>query len=312
MNLEDCLPAALRGPSTTISPVAAGWSGASVYRVDAGGEAFVLKVSAETEPVAEWRRKIGIEQLAADAAVAPRVVHVDESRRAVVSAFIADRSFPMLYVNLSTRDHAIALLGRTLRRVHDLPLPAGASALDPRAFLANLWAGLSPAFPMPGFVADAAQRALAQPPPAHRPPVLSHNDVNPTNLVFDGEHLLLLDWNTAGPNDPLYDLAVIAMFLRMDDTTCARLVAAHDDAAITELPAGFLYLRRVAAIMCGVMFLQLARQAGHTGAAGGETLDATPGLDVFYQRMRAGELNPATADGRWAFGLALVKTSYSL
>jgi hypothetical protein len=35
-------------------------------------------------------------------------------------------------------------------------------------------------------------------------------------------------------------------------------------------------------------------------------------LDEFYQQMRAGALRLGTADGQWAFGLALLKESLAL
>ena len=54
MDLEACLPPHLRGPTTTITRVAAGLSGAGVYRVEAAGGAYGLKVSGEEQPPAEW------------------------------------------------------------------------------------------------------------------------------------------------------------------------------------------------------------------------------------------------------------------
>ena len=149
-------------------------------------------------------------------------------------------------------------------------------------------------------------------PASGRPPVLSHNDVNPTNVVYDGENLLLLDWETAGPNDPLYDLAAISVFLRMDEGTCELLLAAHDGEPVTRLPARFAYDRRLVAVLCGTIFLQLARARGHTGATGEETLDSTPGLAEFYKRLMSGSLTTATAEGQWWFGLALVKESVAV
>ena len=304
MSLEACLPLSLRTASTVITKVAAGLSGAGVYRVDAGDRAFVLKRSDEREPVTVWRRKVRIQQSASDAGVAPRIVHTDESRRAVLSEYVVDRSFRMLYFNPATRDTAIDLLGSTLRQVHALPLPPGVAASDARQFLTSVWSGLA-GFPVPDFVDDAIRTVLSEKPPARdRELVLSHNDVNPTNLVFDGERLLLFDWETAGPNDPLYDLAAVSVFLRMDEGTCRRLVSAHDGATVDELPARFLYNRRLAAVMCGAMFIHLARQGGHPGAFGA---DEALSLAGFYQRLRAGELNVASSDGQWAFGLALVK-----
>ncbi|HYO51165.1 phosphotransferase [Archangium sp.] len=313
MTLEDCLPPDLRGPATTITRIAAGLSGAGVYRVEAAGKSFVLKVAGESDSSADWRRGFHVQRLAADAGLAPRIVHADEARRAVLTAFVADRSFLAFYADPRTHEAALAQLGRTVRRLHDLPLPADARPIDPREFLAHTWTALQPGFTLPDFARDAVQRVLAEEPPAdERAPVLGHNDLNPTNLVYDGENILLLDWATAGPIHPFYDLAAISVFLRMDEGTCRRLLAAHDGEPVDTLPARFAYTRRLVAALCGSTVLNLARQMKHAGASGAETLASTPSLAEFYQRMQAGALNLATADGQWAFGLALIKESLAL
>ncbi len=315
MNLEYCLPPALRGPAATITPIAAGLSGAGVYRVEAANQAFVLKVSgeAEGEPPDAWRRRAHVQRLAADAGLAPRVIHVDEERRAVVSAFVAGASFTALYRDPCMREAALALLGRTLRRVHELPLAPWEDAKDPRALLAGMWPGLTANFSLPPFVREAVRRVLTEEAPAReRALVLSHNDVNPTNLVCDGESLLLLDWDAAGPNDPYYDPASISVFLRMDEAACRALLAAYDGGPCAALPARFAYNRRLVAALCGAAFLGLARRGGHAGADGGETLDSAPSLGDVYQHFRSGSLSPATAQGQWWFGLALVKASATL
>ena len=312
MSLHACLPVDLRGPGTTIARISAGFSGAGVYRVDAGGEAFVLKISDEKEPLEAWRHKLHLQQLAAIAGVAPRVIHVEEARRAVVSAFVVDRSFPAFFGDPHTRSTALALLGRTVRRVHDLPLPAGAVPKDALHFLVTLWSGLEQ-FALPAFVGDAVHRVRSEEPPAReRALVLSHNDVNPTNLVFDGEKLLLLDWETAGANDPFYDLAAISVFFRMDEATCRALLTAYDGDPVSGLPARFAYSRRLIAVLCGAAFLHIARQTGHPGATGTETLESTRSLGELYRRMRSGALDFATGEGQWWFGLALAKYSLAL
>jgi thiamine kinase-like enzyme len=306
MRLEACLPPELRGPATTITPIAAGLSGAGVYRVEAAGQTYVLKVAATREPAAEWRHRVNLQRLAAGAGVAPRVVHADEERRAVLSAFVADRSFMARYADPRTKDAAVAQLGRTIRRVHDLPIPPDATARPPRALLARMWPELGAVGAVPAFVREAVGRMLVEEPPADaRALVLSHNDVNPTNLVYDGESILLLDWQTAGPMHPFFDLAAISVFLRMDEATCRALLAAYDGAPVEILPPRFAYTRRLAAVVCGACFLWLAREAPPPAAP--QTLDVTRSLAEVYQRLRAGELDVASAEGQWAFGLALVK-----
>ncbi len=307
MNPESCLPPRLRRADTTITKVAAGLSGAGVFKVEADGEAYVLKISDAGEPVMAWRRKLRIQQGAADAGVAPAIVHVDEERRAILSTFVVDRFFRVYFNTPTTRDEALELLGRTLRRVHDIPVPPGVEPSDPRKFLTGVWSGLG-GFAIPPFVDDAIRAVLSERPPERdRAFVLSHNDVNPSNLIYDGERLVLLDWDTAGANDPLFDLAAVSLFLRMDDETCRRLLAAHDGAPVDALPPRFAWNRRVAGLLVGTMFLHLARQGGHTGATGTETLESTEPLAAFYQRLRAGNVNIASSEGQWAFGLALAK-----
>ncbi|HET9626553.1 MAG TPA: phosphotransferase [Kofleriaceae bacterium] len=313
MDLEACLPPALRADSPTISKIAAGLSGAGVYRVATADAAYVLKVSSGDEPLADWQRKAHVQALAAAAGVAPRVVHSDEARRAIVSELVVDRGFAPYYGNPASHAAALAQLGQTLRRVHDLPVPADATARDLRPLITMMRDGLAAAGLLPGFARDASQRVLDEAAPAaERPAVLSHNDVNPTNVVFDGERVVLLDWDMAGINDADYDLAAIAVFLRMDEPTCLALLSAHDGAPVTALRPRFAYDRRLVAVACGVIFLHLAHAAGKRAAGAEDTFDATLSLGELYPQMRAGAIDLATGDGRWKMGLALIKESTRL
>jgi hypothetical protein len=282
MSVEECLPPALRGAA--ITKIGAGMSGAGVYRV---GDRHVLKVGA---------KNLDLLRRAAEAGVAPAVVHVDEARSAVVSELVVDRGFAAFVMTPDTRDAALDLLGRTLDKVHALAVPAGMPATDPRAMLPTLVAP-----DRPTLASEVTARVLAEtPPPSDRAPVLSHNDVNPSNVVYDGERILLLDWDAAGPNDPLYDFATIALFLRLDDAACLRMLS------VAALPERFRYLRRLVGALVGNMMLMLARQRGHTG--GGEPMPVAE----LYQKMREGQVSLATPGGQWLFGLALLTETATL
>jgi aminoglycoside phosphotransferase (APT) family kinase protein len=310
---EHCLPAALKGPSTRITPITEGMSGARVYAVEAEGRSFVLKIAAPEEDAADWARAVHLQRLAAETGLAPPVVHVDEARRAFVSAFVVDQSFMHHYLDPRTHEAALTQLGQLIRRIHALPIPAGAAAIDRRQVLGQLWAELRTDCPLPDFVGAAAERVLAEaPPPSGRAPVLGHNDVNPSNLVYDGEALLMLDWAVAGPADPFYDLAAISVFLRMDEDACLRLLSAYDGETATAIPASLSYTRRLVAAFAGTMQLCIARRMNHPGASGTETLDATLSFAGFVEKLLAGEVKFGTPDGQWAFGLALLKESLAL
>ncbi|HET6763666.1 MAG TPA: phosphotransferase, partial [Longimicrobiaceae bacterium] len=191
-----------------------------------------------------------------------------------------------------------------------LPIPAELTMARPEDLLASTWAQLD-GFPLPGFVADAVASVRAERPPASgETPVLSHNDLNPTNMVYDGERLVLLDWDAASTNDRAYDLATVAVFMRMDAETCAKLHAAYAGQPAEAMPPRFAYLRRLIGMMVGTGFVNAARQAGHPGTAPDATLESTLSLTECYPRMRTGEVNLATPEGRMTFGLARVKESF--
>ncbi len=311
MTVIDCLPPELRDSEATVTPIAAGMSGAGVYRVDHGDRAYVLKIASPDQPVELWREQRRIREEAAAAGVAPRILHVDELRRAVVSEFVADRGFPMFYRNPTTHSAALTMLATTIRRVHTLSRPTAKTIALPTYFH-DAWATLQTDSGVPEFARQFIEELLVSAPPASdRDPVLSHNDVNPSNVVFDGARMLLVDWDTAGENDPFYDLATVALFMRMDRETCRALLAAYDDRPVDDVPARLTYYRRYIAAFAGAMMLSLARRAGHQDDAGDQTLDATSTLVEFYQGLRTGTVDLAAPLGRWTFGLALVKEGLS-
>ena len=88
----------------------------------------------------------------------------------------------------------------------------------------------------------------------------------------------------------------------------AKMKRSNLSSKLYLLMAGMVILRLMAA-MAGTTFLKMALQGGYVASTPAETLDSTPSLDEFYQRMRAGSLNPGTAEGQWWFGLALLKES---
>lgn len=313
MNLQDCLPPELRGPATAITRITEGLSGAGVYRVESADRLFVLKLAAADHSAADWQRTLHIQRLAAQAGIAPRIVHVAEEARAVLSVLVPDRSFVAFYRDPRTHQAALSQLGCTVRRIHELPLPAEARVPEPRSFLVQLAEKVQTGFALPDFARQAIQRVLTETPPScERALVVSHNDLNPSNLVYDGEAIRVLDWAAAGPMEPFYDLAVLAVFLRMDESTCRGLLAAYDGSPGAALPSRFTYLRRLAATLVGTMQLYLARQLKHEPATGTETLESTLPLGEFYQQLRTGALKLGTADGQWAFGLAMMKESLAL
>lgn len=56
---------------------------------------------------------------------------------------------------------------------------------------------------------------------------LCHNDLNPGNLLFDDQQLLLLDWEYADSNDPHFDLASVICEFQLSTAQQQHLLTAY-------------------------------------------------------------------------------------
>ena len=63
--------------------------------------------------------------------------------------------------------------------------------------------------------------------------VSTHNDVNPANLLYDGNRLWLIDWESAKRNDPFIDIAQVCLAFaptaELEDLVLRRVLSAPPD-----------------------------------------------------------------------------------
>jgi len=297
------LPVERVGAVERIEPLTVGLSGAGVYAVTAARGAFVLRLQAGDG--ADFARQVRLLRRVAEAGIAPPVVHVDEGARAVLSVRVPGRPLGAALGDPVERPRALASVIDGLRALHALA-PADVGPSDPVEYARVAW---DAARPRPGFpswaaalepILQAAAAALARDPRR----VVSHNDANPGNILWDGARAWLVDWEVAGLNHPHYDLAVFAMFLRLDDDSAFGLAARLDGAPFDEpARARFKVLRQLAAALCGLTFLRLVDDL--TVRPSPSRADA-PSLGDCYAAMRTGQFDLRAARDRASFGLALL------
>jgi aminoglycoside phosphotransferase (APT) family kinase protein len=165
---------------------------------------------------------------------------VDETARVAVTDFIQEQplsAFPGGSLALARA------LGEMLGRVQALPpFPQFAEYPD---LVARLWAHVCRTGLFAPRVLDVHTERLARireffaADPAAA--VSSHNDPVPRNILFDGERLWLIDWESAFLNDPLVDAAIMldnfAAAPELEDALLwAWLGRAPDEALRARLP----------------------------------------------------------------------------
>jgi aminoglycoside phosphotransferase (APT) family kinase protein len=304
------LPEERVGAVKRIEPIRMGLSGAGVYAVETSGGAYVLRVQGRELDEGSFAQQLRVLRRAAGAGVAPAIVHVDEAARAVVSARVPGLPIAAAVAEPAQRQAVLASVVDRLQTLHALDA-SDVSERDPMPYTVAAWeAGRGrPGFPpwaaslAPVF--DALAATLARDPRR----VLSHNDVNPVNVLWDGARAWLVDWEVAGLGHPYFDLATLALFLRLEDDAALGLAALHDGAPLAARShASFRALRKVAGLLCGLTFLGLVDDLRVRPAP---AMADAPSLEEVYRALRTGEYGLESPRGLASMGLALLALGVS-
>ena len=296
------------GDVGAITPIRMGLSGAGVYAVTSERGEYVLRVPGDSEIDDLWPQHIRILRRAAERGVAPPIVHVDEDARAVISLRIAGAPLPAALGDPLQRERAIVDVVARLRALHEID-PTGIEERDGLGFARDMWemqrrrAGFPPWATEMTSAFDHIAATLARDPRR----VVSHNDVNPGNVLWDGTRAWLVDWEVAGLWHPYYDLAAFVTFLAMDAERAYDLLALQQgspaDAAARET---FAALRQLVALAIGSIFLSMVPELSVISAP---TRAEAPTQAECGAAMRRGELDLQTPVGRARFGLAFLRTA---
>ena len=194
-------------PIGAVTAMAGGATTASVYRVEVGERRYLLRIEGEPSPLRNPHQYVSM-RIATEAGIAPEIRYLDEAARIVVIDFIEQqplKSFP-------GGPRALAqALGELFSRVQATPVfPYYVNYGD---FVARLFAHVRRTGLFGAGVLDAHVERLERLRETYDAGatrlVSSHNDPTPNNILFDGERLWLIDWESACRNDPLFDTAIV-------------------------------------------------------------------------------------------------------
>lgn len=193
-------------PIEDIVPIGVGASAGAILRIEAGGRRYLLRVEGPRSPLRYPHQYVAL-RMAAEQGLAPKVHYVDETAGVAVTDFIETQP---LHAYPGGMPALVKAMGELLRRLHATPVVP--SFVPYPEIVARLFAhvrrtGLfAPGVLDPHLEHLERLRAAYAWDPAHS--VSCHNDCLPANILFDGERLWLIDWESAYPNDPLVDVAI--------------------------------------------------------------------------------------------------------
>ena len=197
------------GP-VTAEPVSGGLTNAN-FCARHGAEKYFVRIGADIPVHGVMRfNELAATRAAAACGISPALHHHEPG--AIVLDWVEGAPLPAV----ALADAAVLTrLTAVVRRAHEKmtrALRGPALAFDVFHVLRDYAAALREAASghiahLPRFVAAAAGLEAATAPAKA---VFAHNDLLPANVLDDGARLWLIDWDYAGFNDPLFDLANLA------------------------------------------------------------------------------------------------------
>jgi aminoglycoside phosphotransferase (APT) family kinase protein len=304
--LQRFLPADKLGEIRTITPIRLGLSGAGVYAVTTETGEYVLRLQGQGANDSFWTQHLLILRRAAAMQVAPPVAYVDVGARAIVSARIPGVPLPTVLADPDVREQAIVDVVARLRAVHTIE-PTGIAERNPAEYARGVWEMQRQRTGFPTWAADlrSAFDELAALLARDRRRVVSHNDVNPGNVLWDGARTWLVDWEVAALGHPYYDLAAFVTFLGLDPERANALLRLQEDSPLDEEAFGTLAaLRQLVALAIGNVFLSLTSDLTTVVP---RTREEAPTLAEVRRGMRSGALDLQTPRGQMMLGLAFLR-----
>jgi Phosphotransferase enzyme family len=294
-------------PIGAITPIAGGASSASAFRVEVGGRRYLLRVEGAPSPLRNPHQYISM-RIATEAGIAPGIRYIDEAARIVVIDFIEQR--PLRAYPGGPRALAQAL-GELLSRVQATPVfPSFVNYPD---IVARLFAHVRrTGLFVPGLLDPHVERLelLRQAFDAGSTRVVSsHNDPVPNNILFDGERLWLIDWESAYGNDPLVDVAIVLDGLARSPELEEILLRAWLGRAPHEaLLARLVLIRALTRLYYAGVLLSASAAAGRGRP---DTDLSAPTVAEFQQAIREGRLKPGAPETRHILGKMFLASFFS-
>ncbi len=142
-----------------------------------------------------------------------------------------------------------------------------------------------------------------------------HCDLNPVNVLFDGNNYFLVDWQAASPQSFYFDLAYCAswFYFYSEDLSASFLTYYLGREATEEEKAKYYLMRIFTNIYSGIGFISLSLKAAHNSHfISDEGIEKLPTFMEFMQSIGSGKVNLANTNMQQQFGFVILKTAQGM
>lgn len=225
-----------------------------VFRVDLGGEQYVLRVPGKgTEEYINRANEEVATREAARAGVSPDVLYFD-ARSGLMLTRLIDNAVTMTPANFKSRQGSPMRAGRAFRTLHhsgaqfNFRFELFRMIDDYLAVLAGKDVKLPDGYHDVLREAEGVRAALV----AHPLPIVAcHCDPLCENFLDDGQRLWIVDWEYSGMNDPMWDLGDLSVEGEFDEQQDEEMIAAYFEGEPTPAERGRIVIYKA---MCDLLW----------------------------------------------------------
>jgi len=226
--------------------LAGGASGpAHIFRITVNEADFLLRIEGPIlDSLRDPARQYKCQKIASDAGVAPRLIYADAHHGVAITEFI----HAAMISNDQSRPAQLKAMVNTVKTLHNAPLfPGLMHYLDCVDILIHQVrkTGILPAEVLEEHL--YLYNTLTSAYPRYDPDLVSsHNDLNPSNVLFTGERPWIVDWESAFATDRYVDIAAIANFFALNEVDEAIVLQTYFGPKLNDYhKARFFLMRQV-------------------------------------------------------------------
>ncbi len=286
----------------SVERLTGGLSTSAVYKIVVHEKPYILKIILKPDAFNDPIRHYTCINLAAQAGVAPFVYCATEDGVSITD-FIEAKPLPRPL----TLYHLIEL-ARVVRSIHAAPnFPPLVNYLDGiDGFIQHFQASkLLPEQATQEHFKYYAEIQKAY--PRHDPDrVPSHNDLNPRNLLFDGQRIWVVDWEAAFQNDRYVDLAIVANHSVATEAQEETYLKAYFGDSLDDYKrARFFLMRQVCLMFYAMSFMRFATVLQAQNEVIDDRMETVRYRD-FTAQIANGAVSLASAEGQFLYAKVLL------
>jgi thiamine kinase-like enzyme len=272
----------------TVRLLHGGFSGASTYILSADDKTYVVKLDDTDNSKIDFDRYMKVLEIASKQSYSPTVYYADPRNGVILMDFIDGK--PCNY----SSEETVKAFAKFIKHIHSGPsFPKWLSIFE---VLDHFYNTLDDNYKNSDILMKnmetihALKEELSDPEDVRS----GHNDINPGNLLFDGDRLFLVDWVSASPQNFYFDLSCCAIFFYHANNELLELfLYSYFGRDLTnDEKHKFLLMRKFANIYFGIGFLSVSSRGNNNlPMLTSEEILLLPSYSNFMKAVGCGQIN---------------------